>query len=572
MKILKGIAIASGIARGEVCCYLTPSEETLPHYAVSPGDMPREIERFRAAVLSAQQEMRQMIRVIEASQDAKAADIFNAHLLILSDEQLSRAVISLIEKRGVNAEHAVNDAFEEHIRRYDALEGHFRELTHDFVDTRDRILQAFGREAGHFKCDISAGSAIIVAAKRLTPSMVLTIPRGRVLAFVTEEGGITSHATILARAYNVPMVFGIAVSAEMDCGMPVVVDGSRGTVVVAPDKKMTQYYDKKIAAAVRKKSVCMLSGKAEATTRNGKRITLKINMSTPDDLTLAHDLPHDGIGLLRTEFLFMDKTREPNEDEQVRTYRSILNACSAKPVTVRLLDISSDKLPPFLQLPARVNADMELRGAMAVEVFQELFIVQVKALLQANTHGNLRLLYPMVSDIGDLKTFRTIVHQARAILTREKKPFNADFTEGIMVETPAAALMADQLLEEVDFINIGSNDLLQYTLAASRGSAVAEARYHILHPAVLKLISMAAAAGRRAGKEVCICGEVASFEEFYPILLDIGLSSFSVTPAKFGDIKCDLMHQDIAAGKKLLTDYSAAKTKHDADAFFAKYL
>jgi phosphotransferase system enzyme I (PtsI) len=493
-------------------------------------------------------------------------------LMILGDEGLSRKIVELIETRAVNAEHAVSDAFEEHIRRYAALEGHFQELKHDFVDTRDRILHAFGQEAGHFKCDVGIRNAVIVAAKRLTPSMVLTMPRGRVLAFVAEEGGITSHATILARAYNVPMVFGVPVGAELDCGMPVVVDGSRGTVIVEPDKKTIEYFDKKLAALARKKSVCSIAGGSAAATKNGKRINLKINMSTPDDLTLAHDLPHDGIGLLRTEFLFMQKDREPDEEEQFRTYQSILDACKDKPVTVRLLDISSDKLPPFLRLPEGMNADMELRGAMAVEVFPDLFTTQVKALLRANTHGNLRLLYPMVSDIGDLKTFRSIVRQAKTLLSHEKKPFNATFTEGIMVETPAAVLMLDQLLEEIDFINIGSNDLLQYTLAASRGSALAEARYHILHPAVVKLLSLASAAGRRAGKEVCLCGEVASFEEFYPLLLDTGLSSFSVAPAKFGDIKCDLMLQDVPKGKKLLAQYLAAKTKHEADKFFTKFV
>ncbi|MGA2089964.1 MAG: phosphoenolpyruvate--protein phosphotransferase [Endomicrobiales bacterium] len=572
MQILKGTPIASGIAHGMVCCYLTISEETLPHYTLSPGDVPQEIERFRSALNRAQEEMRQMIRVTEASKDSKAADIFNAHLLILGDEGLSSKVIEFITTKFVNAEHAVNDAFEEHISRYGALEGHFKELTHDFVDTRDRILQAFGHDAGHFKCDIGSRNAVVIATKRLTPSMVLTIPRGRVLAFVAEEGGITSHATILARSHNVPIVFGVPVGAELDCGMSVVVDGSRGEVVIDPDKKTTDYYDKKIDSVARKKSECLIAGDAAAATKSGKRITLKINLSTPDDLALAHDLPHDGVGLLRTEFLFMQKDREPNEDEQVRTYQSILDAFKNKPVTVRLLDISSDKLPPFLRLPEGINADMELRGAMAVEVFPDLYITQVKAILRANTHGNARLLYPMVSDIGDLKTFRAIVRQAKALLSHEKKTFNSTFTEGIMVETPAAVLMIDQLLKVVDFINIGSNDLLQYTLAASRGNALAEARYHILHPAVVKLLLMTAAAGRRAKKEVCLCGEIASFEEFYPLLLDAGISSFSVSPAKFGDIKCDLMHQNIPRGRKLLTDYCAAKSKHDADKFFTQFL
>ena len=572
MRTLKGSSISSGIALGKVCCYLTPSEETVPHYSVAPADIPGERKRFYAAVAQAQDEMRGMIRVVEAQKDAKAADIFNAHLLMLGDPSLARAVEEFITARAINAEHAVNDVFAGHIARYESLEGHFKELAHDFADTRDRILQAFGRDTGHFKCEVGAQQAIVVAAKRLTPAMVLSIPRGRALAFVAEEGGITSHATILARGYNVPIVFGVPVAGTLDCGMSVIVDGSRGAVIVDPDEKTTVYYQKKMEADARKRSACLIAGGAAAATRSGKRIILKINLSTPSDLELVKGLPHDGIGLLRTEFLFMDKGSAPDEDMQARAYAQVLDACTSKPVTVRLLDISSDKLPPFLRLPDGMNPDMELRGAMAVEVFPELFITQVKALLRANTHGNLRLLYPMVSDSGDLTTFRAIVRTAKQRLAREKKSFNPAFKEGVMAETPAAVLMMDQLLADVDFVNIGSNDLLQYALAASRGNALAEQRYHILHPAVAKLLSLAAASAKKAGKEVCLCGEVASYEEFYPLLLGTGLTSFSVAPAKFDDIKCDLMHRDISGGRDLLAAYTAGTSKRDADKFFQQFL
>jgi phosphotransferase system enzyme I (PtsI) len=242
-------------------------------------------------------------------------------------------------------------------------------------------------------------------------------------------------------------------------------------------------------------------------------------------------------------------------------------------VTVRLLDISSDKLPLFLKIPENINTDMELRGAMAVETFSELYITQVKALLRANTLGNMKLLFPMVSDHSDLKTFRDSVLEAKERLKKEKvKLVHDNVKEGIMIETPAAVMLADELASKVDFINIGSNDLLSYTLAAQRGSMLAEKRYHILHPALVKMLEEISRAGKAAAKEVCLCGEVATFEEYYPVLLETGLDSFSVSVAKFPDIKCQLHHIKKTTGKAAINGFYKTESKEDADRYFAKYL
>lgn len=572
MKVLKGTSVASGIVMGTVCLYTNEIENTLPHYEIPVEGMPAEKERVRAALARARGEMSRMVQVARSQGDAQAADIFGAHELMIGDQSIERKIGELIETRKVNAEHAVYDVFGQYLKSYESREGHFKELTHDIADVRDRILAAFGNGAGKFKCEVGESRAVIVAARRLTPSMVLSIPREHVLAFVTEEGGYTSHATILARSYGVPILFGIDVEKELDCGMEAVVDGSAGKVIVSPDDEMRSYYGKKIDNIRKKKAVCEVGRELPPRTRSGQRITLKLNISIPGELQAVTDLPHDGIGLLRTEFLFMQRQRPPTEDEQFRVYRDILCRDGSRPVTVRLLDIGGDKLPPYLKLPDGVNTDLELRGAMAVDTFPELYETQLRALFRANP-GNLKLLYPMVSDLSDLATFRQAVAQARKNLKEERVEFKeGKVPEGIMIETPAAVMLARELLSEVDFINIGTNDLLQYTLAASRGSALGEKRYHILHPALLKLIEIAAREAKKAKKEVCLCGEIGSFEEFYPVLLETGLSSFSVAASKFTDIKCELMHLRRRRGSALREKLYKTKTKEEADVYFRAFV
>lgn len=573
MKILKGTTVASGIVRGTVCLYSSENDNTIAHYEVAEADRGREVARLDAALERSREEMRRMVAVAETQFDKKAAEIFTAHLMILSDDGLRQKIVDLVTGRGINAEHAVSDVFEGYIKRYMAAEGHFQELTHDFVDTRDRVIAAFTGQAGGFKCDVGETKPVVVAATRLTPSMVLSIPKEHVLAFVANEGGYTSHATILARSFGVPVMFGIDVDHELDCGMDVVVDGLSGKVIVAPDNEKAAYYDKRMRALAERRGVCAGAHHLAAQTRAGQRIALKVNISTPTEIALLDGLPYDGIGLLRTEFLFMQRDRGPSENEQVKLYQSILAAAAPLPVTVRLLDIGSDKLPAFLKLPPMANADMELRGALAVETFPDLYLTQVKALLRANTSGNLRLLYPMASDHSDLATFRSILQQARQELKKTKTPFNdTGLKEGVMIETPGAVMMADELLAEVDFANIGSNDLLQYTLAAARGNPLAEKRYHILHPALVKLLAFAAAAGKRAGKEVCLCGEIASFEEYYRVLLQTGLEHFSVAVSRFSDVKCRLMHLHAAKGSRLLKEFYHTRSKDEADRYLAQFV
>ncbi|MCB4791602.1 MAG: phosphoenolpyruvate--protein phosphotransferase [Elusimicrobia bacterium] len=573
MKTLKGISAAPGIIQGTVCVYDTEIEGVVPHYNIDANQVKNEVKRLTEAFDQAKKEMSGMIEDARSVFDEKAAEVFNSHLVILKDQGLFDKMADLIKERMINAEHAVSDIFDYYIKKYEKQEGHFKELTHDLLDTRTRILSAFNLGSGHFMCPIGEQKAVVVAAKQLTPSMILNIPKEHALAFVAKEGGFTSHATILARSYGVPIIFGLDIEKELECGTEVIVDGSLGKVIICPDDNTRQYYRAKIDKINQKKLVCDATSTISKTNaRKLKDVKLKLNISVPEEIDMVSEFTHDGIGLLRTEFLFAKDEKPPSEEEQYREYRHILTAVK-EPVTVRILDLSNDKLPPFLEFPKGISPDMEVRGAMAVELFRELFITQFKALLRANVNNNLRLLYPMVADLNDLNVYKSTLEEAKTILKKEKAGFNdKNIKTGVMIETPSAAMMISELIREVDFVNIGSNDLFQYTLATTRKNYLTEKRYHILHPALVKLMSIIANEGKKAKKEVCLCGEIASFEEFYPLFLELGIRSFSVAVSKFMDLQCEFLHIKDIKNKNIAKSYYKTRSKEEADSYFAKFI
>jgi phosphotransferase system enzyme I (PtsI) len=567
------VSAASGIVEGTVCVYDTGIEGAVPHYNIDKNQVQNELNRLKEAFGIATKEMSDMVVAAKSQFDEKAAEVFNSHVVILQDEGLYKKISAMIEQRLVNAEHAVTDVFEVYIKKYEAQSGHFKELTHDLMDARTRILSAFNLGSGHFMCPIGERKPVIVAAKQLTPSMVLSISKEHALAFVTKEGGFTSHATILARSFGVPIVFGVDIEKELECGKEAIVDGSQGKVILCPDEKTIEYYHKKIETIKKKKLVCdMVSTDHKVNARKLKEIKLKLNISVPEEIETILNFSHDGIGLLRSEFLFAKDDKPPTEEEQYLVYKNILTTVK-EPVTVRILDLSNDKMPPYLKFPEGISSDMEVRGAIAVEVFKDMYLTQFKALLRANVNNNLRLLYPMVADINDLNTYMNVLEEAKSILKKEKKEFNTDnLKTGVMIETPSAVLMIKELLKEVDFVNIGSNDLFQYTLASTRKNYLTEKRYHILHPSIVKLIALVAKEGRASKKEVCLCGEIASFEEYYPLFLELGIKSFSVAVSKFIDLQCEFMHIKEMKTKNIAKDYYKTKSKEEADLYFSKFI
>ncbi|MEJ2355418.1 MAG: phosphoenolpyruvate--protein phosphotransferase [candidate division WOR-3 bacterium] len=569
MKILNGISANSGLAKGVTAVYTEEVEENIPHYMIEEEKIEKEIARLKEAYGKTKEAIENMLKASEEIFGKTGEDIFAAHGKILEDEALFEEIISLIKKRLINAEHAVNDVFESYQEKFKQKDSHFSEMSHDLVDIRNRILSSFDGVSGQFECPEGERQPVVVVSKRLTPSMVLNIAQNEVLAFVTEEGGLTSHATILAQNYGVPIVFGVEAVENVGCGDKVIVDASLGKVFVDPDKKTEKYYDEKIKEAKERKKICVIRKEEPAQTKRGVRLTLKANISLQAEIKLLEGLNYDGVGLLRSEFLFMNRNKAPTEEEWFRVYKNIAQAAKDKSVDIRLLDIGGDKMPAYLRLPSGENDDLGIRGARAINIFHDMYLSQTKAILRAASYGNLRLLYPMISDLSDIESFREIVKKAKSTLDKERKRYNEDIKEGIMIETPAAAVMTGTLLRHADFANIGSNDLLEYTLAASRNSQIIEKRYHILHPSLVRLMEIIVREAQTIKKEICLCGEVASFEEFYPLFLSIGLDSFSVEASKLSDIKCNLLHiekPDTSYPDKFYQNFK----KDDIEKFFRK--
>jgi phosphotransferase system enzyme I (PtsI) len=569
MKVLKGISANTGLAKGIANVYTEGVEENIPHYMIEEEKIEKEIVRLKEAYGKTKEAIEQMLRASEEIFGKTGEEIFAVHSTILEDEALFEEMIALIKKRLINAEHAVNDVFDAYQEKFKQKDFHFAEMSHDIVDVRNRLLSSFEGVSGQFECPMDERQPVIVVSKRLSPSMVLSTSQSEVLAFVTEEGGLTSHATILAQNYGVPIVFGVKVIENIECGDKVIVDASFGKVIVKPDQKTEKYYDKKIEEAKKRKQFCLVKEEEPTKTKKGSRLTLKANISLQAEIKLLEGLNYDGVGLLRSEFLFVNRHRAPSEEDWFRVYKNIAETAGAKSVNIRLLDISSDKMPAYLHLPSGENSDLGIRGARAIDVFYYVYLGQIKAILRASVYGNVRLLYPMISDISDIESFRDIKKKAETALRKEKKEYRRDIKEGIMIETPAAALMSGTLMKYVDFANIGSNDLLQYTLAASRGDQIIEKRYHILHPSLVRLMEIVVKETGKNKKEVCLCGEIASFEEFYPLFLSLGIKSFSVEASKLSDIKCNLLHVE-TPDKSLVKKYYENLKKDDIEKFFER--
>jgi len=565
MKILKGKSVSPGIAKGIVALYTCEYEETVPHYGIDEAQIPNEIERLSQAFEKAKSLMSDMIDLSKKSSNEQAADIVNVHLTILNDTKLFSRIKQVIIDNKINAEHAIIDTFEEYIEMYKNNQLHFQELTHDFMDVRDRILESIAETSGHFECSIDEREPIIVATQRLNSHMLLNIPRRNILAYVTSEGGYTTHGSILARSLDIPLIFGIDVKKELSCGMRTIIDGMSGKVILSPDEHTEKYYDRKAKQIRSRRQFCDTYNHLKTKTKSNIRITLKVNISHPGEIDLLEGFNHDGIGLLRTEFLFLEREQPPSEEEQYKMYKTIFQKAGGTPVVVRLLDIGADKSPLFFDLPEQTNPDLGIRGARAVEYFYDIYLTQAKAILRAARGFDIKLLYPMVSDMSDIRTFKSLISDARKKLKKSDQPYSRSVKDGIMIETPAAALLAEQLLRKTSFATIGSNDLLQYTIAASRENPLLGEKYHILHPAVVKLLEITIKAGKKHKKEICLCGEVASFEEFYPLFLKLGLRCFSVAAMRFPAIKCDLMHLSIARFASSIKEVYAASTKNELE-------
>ncbi|AUI36010.1 phosphoenolpyruvate--protein phosphotransferase [[Bacillus] caldolyticus] len=525
-KTIHGIAASSGIAIAKAYRLETP------HLAAEKrtvADVEAEIARLEAAVAKAKEELEAIKQhALEKIGEDKAA-IFAAHLLVLDDPELLNPIKEKIKTEQVNAEYALHETASFFISMFEGMNNEYmKERAADIRDVTKRVL------AHLLGVTISNPSLIseevVIIAEDLTPSDTAQLNRQYVKGFATDIGGRTSHSAIMARSLEIPAVVGTkAVTAEVKNGDMVIVDGLDGQVVVNPSPELLARYEEKRARYEEQKAEWAKLVDQPTVTADGVHVELAANIGTPDDVKGALANGAEGIGLYRTEFLYMGRSELPTEDEQFAAYKTVLEQMNGKPVVVRTLDIGGDKELPYLHLPKEMNPFLGFRAIRLCLEMQDMFRTQLRALLRASVHGNLKIMFPMIATLDEFRQAKAILLEEKEALLRQGVPVADDIEVGMMVEIPAAAVMADQFAREVDFFSIGTNDLIQYTMAADRMNERVSYLYQPYNPAILRLISYVIDAAHREGKWVGMCGEMAGDPIAIPILLALGLDEFSMS-------------------------------------------
>ncbi|BDG34943.1 phosphoenolpyruvate--protein phosphotransferase [Saccharococcus caldoxylosilyticus] len=525
-KTIQGIAASSGIAIAKAYRLETPNLVVEKKEIVDPQT---EVARFETAVAQAKEELEAIKRHALKQLGEDKAAIFAAHLLVLDDPELLNPVKEKIQTEKVNAEYALHETASMFISMFEAMDNEYmKERAADIRDVTKRVL------AHLLGVAISNPSLIaeevIIVAEDLTPSDTAQLNRQYVKGFATDVGGRTSHSAIMARSMEIPAVVGTKqVTAEVQNGDIVIIDGLDGQVVVNPTPDVLAHYEEKRARYEAQRAEWAKLVHEKTVTSDGYHVELAANIGTPDDVKGVLENGAEGIGLYRTEFLYMGRSELPTEEEQFEAYKTVLERMEGKPVVVRTLDIGGDKELPYLDLPKEMNPFLGFRAIRLCLEMQDMFRTQLRALLRASVYGNLKIMFPMIATLDEFRQAKSILLEEKEKLEREGVPVADDIEVGMMVEIPAAAVLADQFAKEVDFFSIGTNDLIQYTMAADRMNERVSYLYQPYNPAILRLISNVIDAAHKEGKWAGMCGEMAGDAIAIPILLGLGLDEFSMS-------------------------------------------
>ncbi|RXJ02054.1 phosphoenolpyruvate--protein phosphotransferase [Anaerobacillus alkaliphilus] len=524
--VIEGIAASSGFASGKVF-RLEAVELNVERRNIT--DSQSEVMRFEKAVETAKKELTIIKEHAQRELGDDKAAIFAAHILVLSDPELLNPIKDRIISETINAEFALHDVSQMFITMFEQMENEYmKERAADIRDVVQRVLShLLGVEITN---PSQINEEVIIVAEDLTPSDTAQLNRNFVKGFVTDIGGRTSHSAIMARSMEIPAVVGTKeIMANVLHGEFLIIDGIEGKAIINPDQEtINEYENKKRQFELQKVEWAKLVNE-KTVSKDGHHVELAANIGTPADVRGVLENGAEGVGLYRTEFLYMGRTDLPTEDEQYEAYKTVLEKMEGKPVVVRTLDIGGDKELPYLKLPHELNPFLGFRAIRLCLEKTEIFRTQLRALLRASKYGNLKIMFPMIATLDEFR-------EAKAVLLDEKKKLLAEGTEvletieiGIMVEIPSTAIISDVFAKEVDFFSIGTNDLIQYTMAADRMNEKVSYLYQPYNPAILRLINMVIKAAHNEGKWVGMCGEMAGDEIAIPLLLGLGLDEFSMS-------------------------------------------
>ncbi|MEX2650667.1 MAG: phosphoenolpyruvate--protein phosphotransferase [Alphaproteobacteria bacterium] len=541
--VIEGLGVSQGIAIGPAHVVESGAVD-VPKYAIEPDAVDAERARFAAAVAKSQSQVRKL-RVKAKGLPASAAEelgyLLDAHELMLSGSRLVRGVDRRIAENHVNAEAAVSDELQVITQAFAALDDTYMAArVQDVRDVGSRLLRNLTKKAPYLAFSNLPPGTIIIA-EELTPADTALMDPQRIAGFVTALGGAEDHTAIMARSLGLPAVTGVpGLGARVAPGTMVVVDGGAGRVVVEPSAKTLALYRDKRAALSRKARQRARLRHVPAITRDGVRIGLQANLELPAEIEAARQAGSEGIGLLRTEFQFMNRADLPGEDEQYRQLRMIVEGMEGNPVTIRTIDVGNDKIAalPGAELPPSPNPALGMRAIRLSLRFRDLLEAQLAAILRASAHGPVRILLPMISNPSEVTEVRRALERVARRLARKRVAMAAEPPPlGAMIEIPGAALSADSLARVCDFFSIGTNDLTMYTLAIDRGDEQVAHLYNPLHPSVLRLMQFTTAAALRARIPVAVCGEIAGDERFTALLLGLGLRELSMAPSNLPKVK-----------------------------------